>query len=147
MALGRRAPSCHDVAVFRSAVLTYEAGGDPARAVALLRALAPDARRVSLLARLPISWPLWPADDRRPVLHLVCPFDGELRSLAAVAAFLRDRGRADHRVTMLSLGDVVPAGPLDLDALAAVAGIRAPVTLARLTASPLDLTDRIEAFA
>ena len=224
--------------MFHGAVLTYEAGGDPAEAVSLFRRVAPDARSLGLLVRLPVSWRLWPGDDRWseleqrfdasfaetaqlrdrlvaeglavrvdvetdfglpplrdalacagadlvvlgpfaqasgteiaawaeeltrtagvPVVvtprgasrdgiaHVLCPFDGEVRSLAAVAAFLRDHGGACSRVTMLSLSDEPPGARLALDALAAVAGIGAPATLARLPRSGLELADAIEAFA
>jgi hypothetical protein len=60
--------------MFRSAVLTFEAGSDPARAAALLRAIAPGATKLTLLVRLPLSWHLWPAVER----ELRAPLDTTL---------------------------------------------------------------------
>lgn len=88
--------------------------------------------------------PRAPLPDR-PIRHLLCPFEGDLRALAPLGALLQGRAGPEHHLTLLSLRRDTPpaAAELSLPALAEVLGVRARIDLHRIDVGWRDAADRI----
>lgn len=87
--------------------------------------------------RRPALWTAGRDPDARgePLAEIVAPFDGDLRAMGPVTAFLRDRCGPTHRAALLVLDH---AADVDLAELAELVGVRARLELVRPEAGVLE---------